>query len=153
MKQKYKQKVELKFAGSNLRDAWKGLKKMAAVDTITDQSMSKVRLHELSDASLPEVVNDFFTRFEEHNCLSGLFDLKSSLTFDITAVIDQNNVTNYLKRINKNKIPGDGGMCARWCEDQLQTVKNDYKPFTLTSLVMKTMEKLIKSLIVPITDS
>ena len=34
---------------------------------------------------------------------SDLFDLKSSLTFDKTAVIDHNNVTNYLKRININK--------------------------------------------------
>ena len=88
-KQKYKQQVELKFAGGNLRDAWKGLKTMAAVNTITDQSISKVRLQGLSDESLPEMFNDFFTRFEEHNCSSGLFGLNSSLTFDKAAVIDQ----------------------------------------------------------------
>ena len=30
---------------------------------------------------------------------------------------------------------------------------NDYRPVALTSLVMKTMEKLVKSLIGPITES
>jgi len=30
---------------------------------------------------------------------------------------------------------------------------NDYRPVPLTYLIMKTMEKLIKSLIVPITES
>ena len=39
-KHKYKQKVELKVAGGNLGDTWKGLKNMAAVKTITDQFIS-----------------------------------------------------------------------------------------------------------------
>ena len=30
---------------------------------------------------------------------------------------------------------------------------NDYRPVALTSLVMKTLEKLVKSLILPITES
>ena len=36
-KQKYKPKVELKFVGGNLRDTWKELKNMAAVNRTTDQ--------------------------------------------------------------------------------------------------------------------
>jgi len=35
-KQKYKQKIELKVAGGDLRDGWKGLKNMAAANTTTD---------------------------------------------------------------------------------------------------------------------
>ena len=66
--------------------------------------ISIVTLQALRDECLPEVFNDFFTRFEERNCSSGLFDLKTSLTFDKTAVTDHNNLTNYLKRSNINKL-------------------------------------------------
>ena len=54
---------------------------MAAVNMMTDPVKSKVRLQGVSDESLPEVFNDFLTRFEEHN-FSFYFHLKSSLTFD-----------------------------------------------------------------------
>ena len=47
--------------------------------------------------------NDFFTRYEEHNFSFYMSDLKSSLTFDKTAVIDQKSVANCLKMININK--------------------------------------------------
>ena len=40
---------------------------MAAVNMMTDPVRSKVRLQGVGDESLPEVFNDFFTRFEEHN--------------------------------------------------------------------------------------
>ena len=92
-KQQYKQKVEHKFVGGNIRDAWKGIKKMAAVNMMTDQFRSKVRLQGVSDESLPEVFNDFFTRFEEHNFSFYMSDLKSSLTFIKIAVIDQKSVS------------------------------------------------------------
>ena len=39
--------------------------------------------------TLTEMLNDIFTRFEVRNCSSGLFDLKPSLTFHETVVIDQ----------------------------------------------------------------
>ncbi|KAI0207369.1 hypothetical protein LSAT2_007973, partial [Lamellibrachia satsuma] len=35
-KQQYKQRVEHKFVGGNFRDAWKGIKNMAAVHMMTD---------------------------------------------------------------------------------------------------------------------
>ena len=38
---------------------------------------------------LTKMLNDIFTRFEVHNCSSGLFDLKPSLTFHETVVIVQ----------------------------------------------------------------
>ena len=81
-KQLYKQTVELKFIGGNFRDAWKGIKNMAAVNMMTDPFRSKVRLQGVGGESLPEMFNDFFTRFEEHNFSSYMSDLKSSLTFD-----------------------------------------------------------------------
>ena len=59
---------------------------------------NKVMLQELSDESLHKVFNDYCTRFEEHNYSSRLFDLKSSLTFDKTVVINQNFFNNDLKR-------------------------------------------------------
>ena len=66
---------------------------MAAVNMMTDQFRSKVRLQGVSDEYLPEVFNDFFTRFEEHNFSFYMSDLKSSLTFDKIAVIDQKSVS------------------------------------------------------------
>ena len=81
-KQQYKQTVELKFIGGNFRDAWKGIKNMAAVNMMTDPVRSKVRQQGVGGESLPEMFNDFFTRFEEHNFSSYMSDLKSSLTFD-----------------------------------------------------------------------
>ena len=67
---------------------------MAAVNMMTDPVRSKVRLQDVSDEYLPEVFNHFFTRFEEHNFSFYMSDLKSSLTFDKTAVIDQKSVSN-----------------------------------------------------------
>ena len=57
-----------------------------------DPVRSKVRLQGVSDESLPKVFNDFFTHFEEHNFSFYMSDLKLSLTFDKTAVIDQKSV-------------------------------------------------------------
>ena len=133
---------------------------------------------------------DFFTRFEEHNFSFYMSDLKSSLTIDKTAVIDQKSVANCLKMININKRPGPDDICGRtrkFCADQLSGVfqhlfqtsldtatiptvwktstvipipktnnpkqLNDFRTVALTSLVMKTLEKLVKSLILPITES
>ena len=115
--------------------------------------------------------NDFFTGFEEHSCSSGLFHLKSSLTFDKTAVIDQKKSTNYLKRINISKRPDPdvasfnisfrpAVIPTTWKTSTVipipktnnQKQLNDYRPVALTSFVIK-MEKPVKSLIVPITES
>ena len=95
---------------------------MAAVHMMTHPVRSKVRLQGVSDESLPEVFNDFFTRFEEHNSSFYMSDLKSSLTFDKTDVIDQKSVANCPEMININKSPGPGGICGRtltFCADQL----------------------------------
>ena len=78
---------------------------MAAVNMMTDPVRSKVRLQGVGDESLSEVFNDFFTRFEGHNFSSYVSDLKSSLTFDKTAVIDQKSVANCLKMINLINSP------------------------------------------------
>ena len=78
---------------------------MAAVNMMTDPVRYKVRMQVVSDESLPEVFNDFFTRFEGRNFSSYMSDLKLSLTFDNTAVIDQKNVANCLKMINLINSP------------------------------------------------
>ena len=86
---------------------------MAAVNMRTDPVRSKVSLQGVSDESLPEVFIDFFTRFEEQDFSSNMSDLKSSLMFDKTAVIDQKSVANCLKMININKSVSPDGICGR----------------------------------------
>ena len=80
---------------------------MAAVNMMTDPVRSNVRLQGVSDESLLEVFNDFFTRFEEHNFSSYMSDLTSSLTFD------KESVANCLKMININNSPGPDSICGR----------------------------------------
>ena len=115
---------------------------MAAVNMMTDQFRSKVRLQGVSDESLPEVFNDFFTRFEEHNFSFYMSDLKSSLMFDKTAVIGRNTVANCLEMININKSPGPDGICARTlkvCGDQtsLDTASIPNKTYTVIPIPKK----------------
>ena len=98
---------------------------MAAANMMTVPVRSNARLQGVSDESFPEVFNDLFTRFEEHNFSFYMSDLKSSLMFDKTAVIGQKTVANCLEMININKSPGPDGICARTlkvCGDQLSGV-------------------------------
>ena len=67
---------------------------------MTDPVRSKVRLQDVSDECLPEVFNDFFTRFDDHKFSSYMSDLKSFLTFGKTAVIDQKDIDK-LERIQR----------------------------------------------------
>ena len=129
---------------------------MAAVNMMTDPARSKVRLQGVSDESLSEVFNDFFTRFEEHNFSFYMSDLKSSLMFDKTAVIDQKSVANCLKMININKSPGPGGICGRTlkvCADQLSGVFQHLFQTSLDTASIPTVWKTSTVIPIPKTNN
>ena len=131
---------------------------MTAVNMMTDPVRSNVRLQGVSDESLPEVFNDFFTRFEEHNFSFYMSDQKSPLTFDKTAVIDQKSVANCLKMININKSPGPDGICGRtlnlkFCVDQLSGVFQHLFQTSLDTACIPTDWKTSSVIPIPKTNN
>ena len=49
----YKTKIESKFAGGSLRDAWKGIKNMASMNTAVELKRSWVIIGGMSEHELP----------------------------------------------------------------------------------------------------
>jgi hypothetical protein len=162
---------------------------MASVNQECVTVKKQVKLDGVDDCDLPNVLNDFYTRFEQHDFSSDVSDLRKSLTSDYDIVVSQDSVTSLFKCIDVNKAPGPdgiGGRVLRCCADQLGSVftqlfqlsldsghipalwkfsnivplpkktnpkqPNDFRPVALTSVVMKTLEKIVKSLVLAATE-
>jgi hypothetical protein len=188
-KREYKDKIEQRYSSGDLRAAWKGIKHMASVNQKCDTVKKQVKLDGVDDCDLPNVLNDFYTRFEQHDFSSDVSDLRKSFTSDCDIVVSQDSVTSLFKCIDVNKAPGPdgiGGRVLRCCADQLGSVfthlfqlsldsghipalwkfsnivplpkkpnpkqPNDFRPVALTSVVMKTLEKIVKSLVLAATE-
>jgi hypothetical protein len=188
-KREYKDKIEQRYSSGDLRAAWKGIKNMASVNQKCDVVKKQVKLDGVDDCDLPNVLNDFYTRFEQHDFSSDISDLRKSFNSDCDIVVSQEHVTSLFKHIDVNKAPGPdgiGGRVLRCCADQLGSVfthlfqlsldsghipalwkfsnivplpkkttpkqPNDFRPVALTSVVMKTLEKIVKSLVLAATE-
>lgn len=120
--------------------------------------------------------NYFFTRFEEHNCSAGIFDKKNVTNYlkmiNINKSPGPDGICGRTLKFFADQLSGvfqhlfqtslDTAIIPTvWKTSTVIPIRktnnlkqlNDYGPVALTSLAMKTMEKLIKSLIVPITES
>ena len=149
-----------------------------------------MKLEGVDDSDLPNVLNDFYTRFEKHDFTSDITDFRQTLVSENDVFISEECVTKLFKRLDVNKAQGPDGICGRvlrCCADQLGSVfchlfqlsldtchipalwkfsnvvplpkktnpkePNDFRPVALTSLPMKTLEKIVKNLVLAATGN
>jgi hypothetical protein len=82
---------------------------MASVNQEVDVVKKQVKLDGVDDCDLPNVLNDFYTRFKQYDFSDDISDLKKSFTSDCDIVVSQDSVTSLFKHIDVNKAPGPDG--------------------------------------------
>ncbi|KAM3624257.1 uncharacterized protein V6R79_021176 [Siganus canaliculatus] len=145
----YRNKVEEKFTHGNLRSAWQGLKRMAAVNTTS--STAPILIPESSPASLANDLNSFYTRFETDNSTQ-LANIRSRLQPSSSAItFYTKDVVRALKRTKTSSAPGAdniSGRVLKHCADQLGCV---FQHLFQSSMTAGIVPKLWKhSTIIPI---
>ena len=111
----YRTKIESKFKGSSLCDAWKGLKNIASNDAAVDVNRLWISIERVNEQKL----------FERYDFSADLLELKQSLSREGNIVIKEEVVNRLLKGININKCSGPDriyGRTFKFCADQLSGV-------------------------------
>lgn len=134
-----KKKIETQFNNGDLRSAWRGIKYMASINQLPCQSSKCFRVKGVDEAALPNTFNSFFSHFQRPDSVSHAHQLMESarqnIFLPLSAVYWQLQTTHYVEEIYpviplpKSKNP---------------TGLNDFRPITLTSLVMKSFERILK---------
>ncbi|KAJ8389946.1 hypothetical protein AAFF_G00112310 [Aldrovandia affinis] len=83
---------------------------MAAVNTTTERRHVSVK--GVSDSSLPNKLNKFYTRFERSDLASKMAEYKL-LTPSTTLTLQEQDVLKLLKATPTNKVAGPDGICGR----------------------------------------
>lgn len=109
----YREKIELQYSSGNLRDAWKGIKSMAAINQNKDSTGKHVNLEGVKDQELPNVLNAFYSRFEQLDFSDKISELKNSLSPANAIIISEDEVVKLLKGTDVRKAPGLDGICGR----------------------------------------
>ncbi|KAI4896218.1 hypothetical protein NFI96_025832, partial [Prochilodus magdalenae] len=118
-KHSYKQRIEEHFENNNPRSMWNGIKALTDYKTNTLQASD--------DTSLPEVLNQFFARFDNQN--RGTHHTAPPVG-DQTLVLKHHQVKSTLQRVNVNKAAGPDGVCGKTlkaCPSQLAEVFTNIK--------------------------
>ncbi|XP_030272344.1 uncharacterized protein LOC115581424 [Sparus aurata] len=121
----YKNKIEMRFAGGNIRAAWQGLKSIACVNKQADEAKQHTTIKGVPNAELPNAFNCFFSRFESCDFTQNISALKNSLVPLTDFVICKDQVTALLKKTNIRKAAGPDAVCGRtlrYCANQLSEV-------------------------------
>lgn len=120
VKLEYKNKVEEKFVGGNVRDAWKGLNVMMG------RGEQHKPIHGDDPVTFANDLNSFYARFDVHDFKKECNDLcvpLMSMPNDVT--VSESDVTVCFSRINPRKAAGPdglGGRVLKQCSVQLSHV-------------------------------
>ena len=118
----YKNIIEIRFAGGNIRAAWQGLKSIVCVNKQADEAKQHTTIKGVLDAELPNAFNCFF---ESCDFTQNISALKNSLVPLTDFVICKDQVTALLKKTNIRKAAGPDAVCGRtlrYCANQLSEV-------------------------------
>lgn len=64
-KRVYRDKVEHKYSGGDLWEAWRGMKSMSSISQgSTERDRTPIKIDGINEADLPNVFNNFYSRFE-----------------------------------------------------------------------------------------
>ena len=61
----YSDKIKLQYNSSNLREPWQGIKSMASINQNKVSTGKHVNLEGVKDQDLPNILNSFYSRFEQ----------------------------------------------------------------------------------------
>ncbi|KAI4889320.1 hypothetical protein NFI96_006060 [Prochilodus magdalenae] len=139
-KHSYKQRIEEHFENNNPRSMWNGIKALTDYKTNTPQASD--------DTSLPDVLNQFFARFDNQN--RGAHHTAPPVG-DQTLVLKHHQVKSTLQRVNVNKAAGPDGVCGRTlkaCASQLAEVFTNIFNLSLKQAAVPTCFKT--STIIPV---
>ncbi|KAI4891004.1 hypothetical protein NFI96_004964 [Prochilodus magdalenae] len=139
-KHSYKQRIEEHFENNNPRSMWNGIKALTDYKTNTPQASD--------DTSLPDVLNQFFARFDNQN--RGTHHTAPPVG-DQTLVLKHHQVKSTLQRVNVNKAAGPDGVCGRTlkaCASQLAEVFTNIFNLSLKQAAVPTCFKT--STIIPV---
>ncbi|KAI4884175.1 hypothetical protein NFI96_007457 [Prochilodus magdalenae] len=139
-KHSYKQRIEEHFENNNPRSMWNGIKALTDYKTNTPQASD--------DTSLPDVLNQFFARFDNQN--RGTHHTAPPVG-DQTLVLKHHQVKSTLQRVNVNKAAGPDGVCGRTlkaCASQLAEVFTNIFNLSLKQAAVPTFFKT--STIIPV---
>ena len=133
----YKNKVEDRFLGGNVREAWKGL------NTMMGRGLQQKRIQCDDAATFANDLNVFYARFDVHDFNKECDDLCSPLlSTSEQATILESDVASCFARINPRKAAGPdglGGRVLRQCSVQLSCVfKRLFQLFLNTHFVPRT---------------
>ena len=134
-KRKYQQHIEGHFKTSDSRSMWRGIK------AITDYKGSAPPTSR--DATLPDALNTFFTRFDIPSTGVPAFPIAPTNQMP-TRVLQQHQARSMMKKINITKAAGPDGVPGRVlkaCADQLVGVFTDIFNRSLQQAVVPTCLK------------
>ena len=120
---KYREKVEERYSGGDLRAAWRGIKSMASINQYSSESRQPITGVDVPDLS--NVFTVFYSRFESSDFSENISMWRDSLVPHNDIVIAQELVTTLFKRVNIMKAAGPDAVCGRtlrYCADQLSVV-------------------------------
>jgi len=152
-KKRYRDRVEAQMEQSDTRHQWQGLR---TIRDYLDRTPSTVS----TDASLADDLNSFFVRFEANNNTASrtIAEVSSIARDKHTLSVTEHNVRRALTRVNTTifylslaepVVPA----CFKWStivpvpKTASPACLNDYQTVTLTSLVMKYFDRLIRDYI------
>ncbi len=160
VKRNYSGKLRNKFSSSDSASVWKGMKDITSYKT---PSPSTVENQQLADD-----LNEFYCRFEKTPFTPPAAPLSPTPVLQIR----EDDVRQVFKKNKRSKVPGPDGVspaCLKSCADQLAPIftlcevpscfkrstiipvpkkpkitgLNDYRPVALTSVAMKSFERLV----------
>ena len=124
-KMKYREKVEERYSGGDLRAAWRGIKSMASINQCSSESRQPITVKGIDVPDLSNAFNMFYSRFESSDFSENISMWRDSLVPHNDIVIAQEVVTTLFKRVNIMKAAGPDAVCGRtlrYCADQLSVV-------------------------------
>lgn len=148
----YKQKIEVKMAKGNLKQAWQGVRTMISVQ---HKSQGKYHTNTLTedgkngDLELANKLNTFFSRFEvDSENASRVEEIFPTSPSNLT--IKEADVKKIFQSCNIYKSPGPDSICGRVlknCAEQLSTVFTSLFQRSLDQCIVPTIWKT--SIIIP----
>lgn len=103
-KKMYSDKIELQYSSGNLREAWQGIKSMASFNQNKFSTGKHVNLEGVTDQDLPNILNSFYSRFEQPDFSEKISQIKHSFSPVNEIIFQKTRWLNFWKALMWEKL-------------------------------------------------